>query len=286
MDTLFERFLQEKRYLIGVSKKTIEWYKYSFKAYKRVLNGNSEALPTQLTLTQFVIELRKSGISAGAMNNYIRGMNVFLGWLFENEYIPQQLKIKRVKEEQTIIETFTDPQLQRIVDYKPKDYFELRLYTLLLTAMDTGCRIEELLTLTRDNVDFDSLILKVTGKGKKERIVPISIELRKSLFKLLRKHEFELVFCTQRGHTLGYRNMLRGFKLLAERLGINGIRISFHTLRHTFAVNYVRHGGNVLYLQRALGHTDLAMTKRYVNLQTEDLKKMHLQTSQLSRLKN
>jgi site-specific recombinase XerD len=94
------------------------------------------------------------------------------------------------------------------------------------------------------------------------------------------------VFCTQRGHMLGYRNMLRGFKLLAERLGINGVRVSFHTLKHTFAVNYVRHGGNVLYLQRALGHTDLSMTKRYVNLQTEDLKKMHLQTSQLSRLKN
>jgi integrase/recombinase XerD len=80
--------------------------------------------------------------------------------------------------------------------------------------------------------------------------------------------------------------MLRDFKLLGEKWGIRGVRVSFHTLRHTFDVNYVRQGGNVLYLQKAMGHTDLSMTKRYVNLQTEDLKKMHLQTSQLARLKS
>jgi site-specific recombinase XerD len=106
------------------------------------------------------------------------------------------------------------------------------------------------------------------------------------LFKYLKKHEPELVFCTKRGKPLIYRNMLRNFKELGERLGISGVRVSFHTLRHTFAYNYVKHGGNVLYLQRALGHTDLSMTKRYVNLQTEDLKVMHQRVSQLSRLRS
>jgi integrase/recombinase XerD len=282
MEALFNRFLEEKRYLSGVSKKTLTWYIYSFRQYKKF----STELPTKQTLNQFVIEMRKSGLSTSGMNDYIRGFNVFLTWLFENEHTPTHLKIKRMKEEQTVIETFSDPQLEAIIGYKPKNDFELRLHTLLLTAIDTGCRIEELLTLTRQNIDFDSLVIKVTGKGKKERIVPISIELRKAFFKLLRTHQFELVFCTQRGHSLGYRNMLRDFKELGKKLGIKGVRVSFHTLRHTFAYNYVRHGGNVLYLQRAMGHTDLAMTKRYVNLQTEDLQRSHAKLSTLARLRN
>ena len=73
---------------------------------------------------------------------------------------------------------------------------------MILAAIDTGCRIEELLTLKRVNVDFDSLVMKVSGKGKKERIVPFSIELRRHLYKLLKSHSFELVFCARSDHQL------------------------------------------------------------------------------------
>ena len=195
MDKLFDDFLNEKRYLNGVSKKPLVWYTYSFRQYKK----HCTEPPAKQTLNQFVIGMRKRGLSTAAINDYIRGINVFLSWLFENGHIPEHLKVKKVKEEQTIIETFTDKQLEAIVDFKPKNDFDLRLHTLLLAAIDTGCRVEELLTLTRDNVDLDSLVIKVTGKGKKERIVPISIELKKAFFKLLRKHKSELVFCAHRG---------------------------------------------------------------------------------------
>jgi integrase/recombinase XerD len=281
MDKLFEQFLNEKLYLKGVSKQTIQWYHYSFKAFKKSLTGDI----TKQMLADFVIELRKSGVSTTTMNDYIRGVNVFLGWLYENEYIPKVLKIKRVKQEETIIETFTDKHLEAFISYKPKDAAEIRLHTLLLFLIDTGCRIEEAITLVRENVDLDSLAVKVRGKGQKERIVPVSLELRKSLFRFLKTHTFDLVFCTRDGKPLMYRNILRDFKNLAHQLGISGVRISFHTLRHTFAVNYVRHGGNIFYLQRAMGHTDLSMTRRYVNLQTEDLQKAHMKLSTLSRLK-
>ncbi|HEX8090096.1 MAG TPA: site-specific integrase [Blastocatellia bacterium] len=292
MDKLFEDFLNEKRYLQGVSKKTLEWYTYSYKQYKRVLNGGtdgaeawSNSLPTKHTLIQFVIGMRKNGLSSAGMNDYIRGFNVFLAWLHENEHI-EQLKIKRVKQEETIIQTFTDKHLEAFIRYKPKDDADLRLHTLILFLIDTGCRIEEAITLVRENVDLDSLAVKVRGKGGKERIVPISLELRKRLFKFLRTHEFDLVFCTRHGKPLLYRNSLRDFKRLGKKLGIKGVRVSWHTLRHTFAYNYVKGGGNIFYLQRAMGHTDLAMTKRYVNLQTEDLQRSHVKLSTLARLRS
>ncbi len=292
MDKLFQEFLKEKKYLQGVTRKTIVWYESSFKAYKRVLGKSeaydgresTEALPTKHTLTHFVIGLREQGLEPAGVNYYVRGMNVFLTWLFENGHC-QQLRIKKVKEEEKVIQTFSESQLQAIVDFKPKRFSERRLHSLLLLLIDSGIRIDEGLTLTRQNVDLDGLIIKVMGKGRKERFVPISIECRKALFRLLQKHEFDLVFATRSGSALSYRNALRGFKTLADKLGITGVQVSFHILRHTFAVNYVRYGGNVLYLQRALGHTDLSMTRRYVNLQTEDLKIAHQRTSILSRLR-
>jgi len=80
------------------------------------------------------------------------------------------------------------------------------------------------------------------------------------------------------------RNAQRDFKVLCERLGIAGVRTSFHTLRHTFAVNYLKAGGNLYYLQRILGHSSITTTEKYLrSLGIEDLKKVHDGLSLLSR---
>ena len=112
----------------------------------------------------------------------------------------------------------------------------------------------------------------------------MSIELRKLLFRYLSQHKFERVFATARGNEPTQRNLHRDFKAFCLRIGIIGVRASFHTLRHTFAVEYLRAGGNVLYLQRILGHTSLEMTNRYVrSLGIEDLKAVHSGLSLLSK---
>lgn len=77
---------------------------------------------------------------------------------------------------------------------------------------DVGARISELLTLKWSCVDFDNLLVKLHGKGDKERIVPFSIELRKYLFKLRQQNKYDLVFCTKNGDALGHRNVYRDVK--------------------------------------------------------------------------
>jgi site-specific recombinase XerD len=145
-----------------------------------------------------------------------------------------------------------------------------------LTALDTGMRIQELLNLRRQDVDFDNLVFRVNGKGNKQRLVPMSIELRKLLFRYLGQHQFDRVFCTNCGTSPTQRNLSRDFKSFCAKLAITGVRVSFHTLRHSFAVNYLRAGGNVIYLQRILGHASLEMTNRYTwSLGIEDLQKVH-----------
>ena len=285
LQELFDDFKKEKTYINGVAKKTLTWYWCSFEAYKRVLNGTSDALPTKPVLTQFIIGLRQTKLSITSCNNYIRGINSFLTWLYENEHTKEHLKMKLLKDDVKTIKTFSESQVKAMLDWKPKKVSERRLYVLLCFLLDTGARIDEAITLTRDRVDLDNLLITLRGKGSKERIIPISLEYRKTLFKHLRSHQFELVFCTNHGTKLRYRNLARDFKNLGDKLGISGVRMSYHTIRHTFAYNYIRSGGNVLYLQRILGHTDLKMTRRYVDLQPEDLGGVHSKHSLLSRLR-
>lgn len=284
LDELFTLFCREKKFLQNSTDKTIIFYKHSWRAFNKAF----PILPDTLTrqhLTDFVMHMRERQLSPVSCNVYIRGVNSFLTWLYQSEYLPEHLKIKQLKEEQKVIQTFTEAHLRAIITYKAKSDTQRRLHTLLLLLIDTGIRIDEALTLTKNNVDLDNCLVKVMGKGQKERILPFSIEYRKVLYRFLSKHKFNRVFCTRNGGKLSYYNTLRDFKLLAEGLGITGVRVSFHSVRHTFAKNYVRSGGNIFYLMKQLGHTNLAMSKRYVEVDTEALQEVHVKTSLLSRLR-
>jgi integrase/recombinase XerD len=280
MDQMFEQFLREKLFLSNVSPRTIRYFKWCYSRFKK---SNPEF--TKQSLNSWVISLRESGISISTINSYIRGINSFLSWLYQNEHLKEPLKIKLLREPQRILKVFSDQQLKALLFYRPKGFYEHRLYALLCLVIDTGIRIEEALTLTRSKVDLDNLLVTVRGKGDKERIIPFSMECRKHLFKFLKSHDFELVFPTRHGGRMTYRNSVRDFKNLCGKLGINGVRTSWHTLRHGFALNHIRQGGDVFSLQRMLGHSSLEITKRYVDLTEDDLKLVHKKTSILGRLK-
>jgi integrase/recombinase XerD len=189
-------------------------------------------------------------------------------------------------EPQLILPTFTAAQVSLLVKWKPKTLYQRRLHLLVLILLDTGSRITEALTLRVSDLDMDNLLITLDGKGRKQRVVPFSFELRKALFRYIRDYERkpDLLLLASRNETrLGRRVMLRDVKLLCERLGFNPPGRTLHAFRHTFAVNYIRRGGSVFHLQKCLGHSTLEMTRRYANLMTEDLQKVHERVSLLAR---
>jgi integrase/recombinase XerD len=279
---LFDTFLRHRKYVDNYSENTIATYVQAMRTWRRVL-GEREL--DKQSIKDFVIKMREGNISPASCNVYIKAFNGYLNWLFENEYIPEPLHIKHLKVEKKIIKPFSDSHLKAIISFKPSNFCEQRLHTLLLLLIDCGARIDEALSLKREDVDFDSLLIKVSGKGKKQRFIPFSIELRKVLFKFLSKHKFDLVFCTRNGTKYSYGNCWRDFRILADKLNLEGVRVSPHSLRHTFARNYLREGGNVFYLSKALGHSNIQTTKLYIEVETEDLQETHLKTSILSRLR-
>ena len=131
----------------------------------------------------------------------------------------------------------------------------------------------------------------VLGKGNKHRVVYFGRQTAKALWNYLREEDREPcspVFLSDRGTKAGEPLTRAGLRQLIERLGkaanIEAVRCSPHTFRHTFAVTFLRNGGNVFSLQQILGHTSLQMTNRYVAVSQADLERQHRQFSPVDRL--
>lgn len=270
---MFEDFIKEKRFLDGVSEKTIKYYGFVFNRWNAFVGVEPDAD----NIKTFVMKVRESGVSVFTANSYIRGMNSYLNWKGTG------LRIKKLKEPQKIMTLFSEKQLKAFVGHKGTSFTEKRIHALLCLLIDTGIRIDEALGIKKVEIDFDNLLIKVSGKGRKDRIVPISKECRAVLFRWCR-HEFDYVF-PAKGHRWAYRSALDQFKRLCTKLGVDGVRCSFHTFRHYFAVNYIRSGGDLYRLSKILGHTDLQTTAIYLkHMGIEPIREAHALYSPLSRL--
>ncbi len=163
-----------------------------------------------------------------------------------------------------------------------------RNYVMLLTFLDTGIRLSELLTLTIDRTNLIRGSLLVEGKGEKEREVYMGKTLRKEMSRWLKMRGFypyeDRVFVTRDGRPLKKRGVEQIVERLAKKAGIQGVRCSPHTLRHTFATNFIRNGGDVFTLQRLLGHSDIQTCMIYVHMGGKQLREAMLKYSPVDRL--
>jgi integrase/recombinase XerD len=254
----FSQFIRERQFLSNVAPTTLEWYGHSFKWLRT-------ETPDAAELKDAVIRMREKGLKATGCNSAIRAINAYLKWSGSPHKVPQ------LKEPEFILPTFSAAQVKLLVRWKPKTFYERRLHLLVLLLLDTGCRITEALTLRVADLDLDNLLVTLDGKGRKQRVVPFSFELRKALFRYIRdtgRRGDALLLASDQETKLARRNMLRDVKALCRRLGFEPPRRTLHAFRHSFAVNYLRRGGSVFHLQKVLGHSSLEMTRRYANLTT------------------
>jgi integrase/recombinase XerD len=194
LDQLFQQFLRERVYLHNITPKTREFYETAWKAFVRSQAGAAprDALAQVITLTDlqdFVIHLRERGVKPVSCNCWMRALNAFCRWLHQQGEIPSALRLAPQKLEKRIVPTHGEAALRTILRFRPKTFVQWRVYAVACTLVDTGCRIEELLTARVSDFDFDNLLLTVVGKGRKERRVPFGIELRKVLFRFAQVKE-------------------------------------------------------------------------------------------------
>lgn len=274
----FEQFIKHRQYLLSVTDNTIRWHRC---ALKWLPNEN----PTKEQLQEMVIRMRDQGLRETGCNAVIRSVNAYLHW---NSGVQgkcgsacQHPKLHPLREPKMVMPTFTEDQVRLLLRYRPKTAFQRRLHLLIMVLFDTGARISEALGLHASDIDLDNMLLRLKGKGRKERLVPMSFELRKALFRHMERKQGRL-FTTSNGTQWSRIGALRAVKLHCERLGFQAPPRTLHSFRHTFASNYVRRGGSVFHLQKQMGHSSLEMSRRYANLVTADLQEVHSRVSLLA----
>jgi integrase/recombinase XerD len=284
MEARFEQFIRERQYLANVTPANIDWYRNGL----RWLRTDS---PSQDDLKDAVMRMRQKGLKPTGCNSVIQALNSYAHWVNVGSDTKcgsgcRHPKIAHLKVPDLVLPTFTEQQIRLLLSWKPKGKYQFRLHMLTLFLLDTGCRISEVLNLKVREIDFENLLVTLDGKGRKQRVVPFSFELRKALCRYCKEANRvadSLLIANRTQTGLGRRVVLRDVKLLCARLGFTPPCRTLHAFRHTFAVNYLRRGGSVFHLQKVLGHSSLDMTRRYANLGTADLQAVHERVSLLSK---
>lgn len=244
-------------------------------------------------LRDFMLEVRKRPGTRGRQEvadstvfAYHRTLRAFFHWLEETGQIRRNpmRAVPRPKVGEYLIRPFSAEQVKKLLSQPdPESFTGLRDVALMCFLLDTGCRISEALALTFEEVNLEQRSARVLGKGTKERIVPFGMTTRAWLERYLaRRNESTLttyLFVNQYGERLTASAMSHRFAGYGRAAGLRGVRVSPHTFRHTFAVNWLLGTGDCqgdsISLQRILGHSTAAMTQRYVHFATGDLRKLH-----------
>jgi site-specific recombinase XerD len=195
-------------------------------------------------------------------------------WLEERGYVQHNpaASIRKVREPKRLIAALTPDQVTALLAQPDRGLFVgLRDFCFILTLLDTGIRLSEGLDLQLERVDLEDGLARVIGKGDKERDVGFSARLNAEL----------RIYAIKREAAMAPKAVQRRVRRYGEQAGIRGVRVSPHTLRHTYALNFVRAGGDPFTLQKVLGHTSLATTRRYCELASGDVLRRQRELSPL-----
>jgi site-specific recombinase XerD len=222
---------------------------------------------------------RGEPLKSSTVRLYALTTKIFLAWCAQEEDFKETVSQKMLarvqlpKEEQVVIETFSPEQVEAMLRATEKQPFAVRDKAIVSVLLDSGVRAGELCGLTLDCVwlDTDDSYLRVTGKGRKQREVPLGRTARIALRRYITRYRQQPknkvdqhVFLSRTGAPITISGLEQIIEQIGERAHIKNVRCSPHTLRHTFACTYLLNGGDLYRLSRLLGHSSLTISLRYL----------------------
>lgn len=269
---IIEQFIRERQYLKNVTPKTLIWYRTTFKHFADVL-----AEPFDLSrINGKIADLMQQGIKPRSIASYLTCVRAYLKWRGSD------IKIQKLRLPKNIPVFFREDEIEKLMkgSRAGRSLSFQRSYALAMLIVDTGMRADEALSLRRQDIHQAQRLLTVTGKGRKQRVVPYSEAGAKALARWLKwvPASVQYVFGTASDRPQSQSNALRDHMRMLRQVGIKReehAHCGFHILRHTFATNYLRAGGDLARLKRILGHSNIETTLIYEHLQTQDLQDVH-----------
>lgn len=276
--------------------KTIRHYKNSLNMFSVYLEKNNVVDTEEISapvVKKFALCLNESGKKGTYINSLLKVIKVFIQYCFEEGYGGFNTKtgnIKWAKEDKPIITTFKPEQVKKILSAcNGNSYIDLRDKAIISLLFETGIRCWELCCITPEDIHEDFII--INGKNHKQRVVPITPILKKTLIKYeAAKETYFSLKPTENYYFLSFHakqlNNSAVEHLLKKRgENIEGIRVSPHTCRHFFAQQQVKLGTDLYTISRLLGHENLRVTQIYLNsLRDEEVIQIAKQNSVLMNL--
>jgi len=270
-------FLEYLKYERRVSVNTVDSYGENLLLLKNYTNKDLISLKKE-DIKDFLDNVEAT---ARTKAHYLTVFNSFYKYLVFMDKIKSNPcdGIKAPKLEKKLPTYLTNEEIAKLFNIrltKPVDY---RNKAILEVMYATGARISEVINLELNQIDFEECIIRVVGKGKKERIIPlddVAIEALDNYINnyrpfLIKNETCNYVFLNKNGEKISRQMIFKMLKNLANKVGITK-EISPHTLRHSFASNLLNNGADLRVIQELLGHENLETTEIYSHLQNKKIK--------------
>ena len=290
MERLIGDFIDSLLLERGLSENTCAGYRRDllfFAAYLKRKRIESAGAVTRDDIVAFLANEREKGMRGSTRARRAAAIRMFFRHLRERRLIardPSEL-MDPPKKALALPKILTEEEVARLIDaVKGDDARALRDRAILEVLYGSGLRVSELCALTREDIVADGELLRILGKGSKERLVPLGGAAGRALTRYFDFARNTLVkgdlsephvFVTRRGRPFTRQGVFKIIKERAAAVGIALERISPHVLRHCFASHMLAHGGDVRAIQELLGHADIGTTQIYTHVDTARLTEIH-----------
>ncbi len=284
---LIDQFIDALWLESGLSKNTLSAYRSDMNRFCVVLDGVSLLDVTQSEVQKLLSVLLAEGAKGSSSARVLSTLRRFYRYQIRQNTIqtdpcaqvlsPKQGRpLPKALSEQQVEDLLNAPQIETTLG--------LRDRAMLETLYATGLRVSELVALTMLEINLEVGVVRIVGKGNKERLVPLGEQavdwieryLANSRADLLKQKQSDSVFVTARGSSMTRQAFWHLIKRHALNAGI-AQGLSPHTLRHAFATHLINHGADLRSVQMLLGHADLSTTQIYTHIARERLQSLHAQ---------
>ena len=284
---LLEAFLDYLRFERNASVRTVEAYRDDLKAFESFFKGlesnlSWETLDTDIA-REWIVSMMENGNKASSVKRRLSALRSMYRFLLKRGYVERDPvhHLTSPKKERVLPAFVREEDMNRLLDGPEmfEDTFDGRRDHLIITMFyETGLRVSELVGLNMENVNLSAKVLKVTGKGNKQRIVPFGDELlhliniyigERGILEIADEQAF---FVSGKGKRMTIPNVR---KMVKTKLGLVTMqqKRSPHVLRHTFATTMLNHQADLQSVKELLGHSRLSTTEIYTHTTFEELKK-------------
>jgi len=298
MKKLLDQFLNHLSIEAGLSSNTIESYRRDLERYIKFLQETKIDSVDKITeehITNFIVQLSRKGLAANSIArklSSIRRLHKFLVTEGYSGFNPAgTLESPRLWRKLPMVLNVTE--IEKLLNQPTQDNpLGLRDRAILEFLYATGVRISELINAKRKDILPEVELVRVIGKGQKERIIPIGKKslkwvekyLQESRPSLAKQNSEDFLFLNKRGR---YFSRMGLWKILRQYVNKSGIKkkVSPHTIRHSFATHLLEGGADLRAVQEMLGHADISTTQIYTHLDREYLKQEHRHYHPRSKMK-